>query len=48
MSHKIIKCKHCGTVIMQCRCPSKEKDVELSDCGCRDEDTYEGLEPKDL
>ena len=42
MIHKIIKCRYCGKVLLQCRCPADHKDVEYSDCGCRDEITEHG------
>lgn len=35
MSHHIEKCKHCGVVIQQCRCPDGAKNVRYSVCaGC--------------
>lgn len=34
MSHFITKCKHCGTMITQCRCPSRDKPVTWVE-GCR-------------
>lgn len=33
MAHKIIKCKECKEIIMQCRCPAKHKDIEWQICG---------------
>jgi hypothetical protein len=30
--HFIEKCKECGTVINQCRCPSKEKVITYNIC----------------
>ena len=32
MSHFIEKCKHCGTVISQCRCPDPNKEVKWAIC----------------
>jgi glycine/D-amino acid oxidase-like deaminating enzyme len=32
MSHFIKKCRACGTVIAQCRCPSKDKAIEWGEC----------------
>ena len=31
-NHFIRKCSECGTVICQCRCPSKDKTVEYAVC----------------
>jgi len=33
--HKIIKCS-CGNIISQCRCPAKDKPVEIREKGCKD------------
>ena len=30
--HFIMKCRECGTVIMQCRCATKDKEIRLSIC----------------
>ncbi len=30
--HYIEKCRHCDTVISQCRCPSKDKSIRLGEC----------------
>lgn len=30
--HTIIKCKHCDKVIAQCRCMSKDKNIEYQVC----------------
>lgn len=35
--HFIEKCTDCGTIISQCRCPSKEKVTILSKCTSCDE-----------
>lgn len=32
MSHFIVKCSICETVVMQCRCPSTEKPVTYVVC----------------
>lgn len=32
MEHHIEKCKHCGTVIKQCRCPNFSKTIRYSVC----------------
>jgi len=32
MNHFIEKCESCTTVISQCRCPSKDKEVRYSKC----------------
>jgi hypothetical protein len=32
MSHFIEKCRECGAVISQCRCPSKDKEVRFGLC----------------
>jgi len=48
MGHFIEKCKLCGAVIAQCRCPSKDKAVrygickeckakEAKKCSCKDD-----------
>jgi len=47
MSHKIIKCRHCDKVIMQCRCPAENKHIEFSDCGCKDNEMLQLGIPKD-
>lgn len=31
-NHYIIKCKICSTVISQCRCMAKDKEVRLAIC----------------
>lgn len=31
-NHKRVECKHCGAVIMQCRCIEPTKIVEKSVC----------------
>nr|AKH47375.1 hypothetical protein [uncultured marine virus] len=33
MSHFIKKCGYCNTVIAQCRCPSRTKELTYGDCG---------------
>ncbi len=37
MNHFIKKCRECGTIIAQCRCPGPGKTVELGVCegGCK-------------
>lgn len=32
MDHFIEYCKHCGTVIAQCRCPAKDKTKKYGVC----------------
>lgn len=43
MEHFIEKCKLCGAVINQCRCPSKDKEIRYGVCvACaKKKDTYE-------
>lgn len=37
VSHHIFICETCGTIISQCRCPSKDKEVMRGLCDkCRD------------
>lgn len=45
MSHFIEKCRMCGAVQAQCRCPSPEKVVRYVTCEkCRDKQLAEPVE----
>ncbi len=50
MSHFIRKCKVCGVVVAQCRCPDRNKFVELVVCdNCIDKDTIDPtLQPQSV
>lgn len=47
-NHFIEKCRKCGRVIAQCRCPSKDKSVIFSICfECLKKGENEQVDPHD-
>ena len=47
MSHYIEMCS-CGAIISQCRCPSPEKEIRITESGCRTCKLLGGKSPERL